>query len=90
MIADKVLEARRMPNGTYIAIGDIVTVSLGYAKGENNKIFEGRVVRFSSQCIVLDISERFKSSQVDLQYASIMDITRVEEKPEAPPWEAAL
>jgi hypothetical protein len=90
MIADKVIEARRMPNGVYIAIGDIVTVSIGYAKGECNKIFEGSVARFSSKCIVLDISERFKSSQVELQYASIMNITRVEEKPEAPPWEASL
>jgi hypothetical protein len=73
-------DARRMPDGLMVAADDIVTISIGYVHSElysrlSSKTFTARIVRFESNVIVLDLSERYQANIIELKYGDINQIT---------------
>lgn len=82
----QIKEARRLGN-TYVAIDDIVSITVGYTHNEvyqklnSKRAIVGRVHAFYNDNLSLDTSERYKSDGVTIQYTDITGIEII--KPEA-------
>lgn len=59
---------------TEFRIGDIVDVW----KNENNSIIRGRLTQIDNSGICMDVSEKYDSKHIRIEFEKIMDVFKVE------------
>ena len=84
MDIQKITDARRTPDGTCIAVGDVVNVKLGYISRkydpdsivQSRAVLIGRITSFGCPATVsLDCSTKFDARSVTLNFSEIESIT---------------
>lgn len=81
----KPIEARRFGDSSYVSVDCIAQIKLGQAYVENalykylsgKRTITGRIVSFEDHCLVLDVSENYRSKQFDICYDHIEEIKDV-------------
>ena len=87
MDMDKVIEARRTPDGNCVAVNDIVEVKVSYINDQEIRkklhmlsSFIGRIVSFDENNIVFDLSTTYNAVSLELRYTEIQTIKLCEEQ----------
>ena len=85
-IMDKaeIKEAIRTPDGNFVAVDDIVEVTINYSTDlyrrlDNRKTFRARIAAITTNGFSFDYSEYFKSKTIELPFSSIKTVRACEE-----------